>query len=113
MLRRENARDKEWSPTFLLEYQDQDIDGYVPVIKVLVCRNTKEGVSFLNNARFNLGTSIWTEVISEALEVADELLCNNIWINCHGKASAGASLHTNGLSGNCVFGGVRGKPDYQ
>lgn len=94
--------------TILFNYQNEEIQPDLPVIKVLVCRTAKEGVNLVNNLSNSLGTSVWSEVSSEALEVADTLNSNNVWINCHGVSSPFVPIHP-GSSGNCILGGSEGE----
>lgn len=61
------------------------IDGLIlaPIVTLNVFRTAKEGITLFN--KFNGGmASIWSENISEALEMAKNVKAQNVWINCNG-----------------------------
>lgn len=109
IIKKNDVPEAEWSPTFLLQYFDQDIEPSVPVIRILICRTAKEGVTLVNHTRYCLGTSIWTCISSQALECAPMLNSNYIWINCHGRILSSAPFNPPGFSGNATFGGTDGE----
>jgi len=65
---------------------------------VLVCKpfdDIAEVVSQANDSRYGLAASIWTESLSKAHRLADDLEAGTIWINCHSIYDA--SLPIGGL----------------
>ncbi len=83
-----------------------------PVLVVLPFRTEKEAVALGNNTMYGLGSSVWTENISTAMEVALLLKAGTVWINCHNLFDAAAGFGGYKQSGYGRDGGkeVRNNP---
>ncbi|PCI33548.1 MAG: aldehyde dehydrogenase [Alphaproteobacteria bacterium] len=67
-----------------------------PVLTVMTFRTLKEAADLANNTRFGLASSVWSENINRALEVASMLKAGVVWVNS-----------TNQFDAACGFGGYR------
>ncbi|MHA1524154.1 MAG: aldehyde dehydrogenase family protein [Alphaproteobacteria bacterium] len=67
-----------------------------PVLAVMTFRTPAEAVQLANNTRYGLASSVWTENINLALDIAPKIRAGIVWINC-----------TNQFDAACGFGGVR------
>ncbi len=67
-----------------------------PVLTVLTFRTLNEAVALANNTRYGLSSSIWSENINRALEVAGQIKAGVVWVNS-----------TNQFDAACGFGGYR------
>ena len=63
-----------------------------PVLAVMKFRTAKEAIALANNTRFGLGSSVWTENISLALEVALSIKAGTCWVNSHNLFDAAAGF---------------------
>lgn len=100
--------DEIWSPTALIEHQSQNLEPGLPVLTVLICRTAKEAANIANHSQYALATSIWTEISSQALEIASTLKSSTVWINCHGICDVDVPIQPLYASGDGVFGGRDG-----
>ena len=55
-------------------------------------RTTKEAVALGNNCIYGLGSSVWTESVSLALEVSLLLKAGSVWVNSHNLFDAAAGF---------------------
>ncbi|KAL0271945.1 UNVERIFIED_CONTAM: hypothetical protein PYX00_005090 [Menopon gallinae] len=101
-----------WCPVLISEYQSIEWDFHhqpaLPLVMLLVCRTASEAVQLVNNSPFSLGTSVWTENLSQALDMASNIESSLVWINCHGLINASVSFEPSHRSGIGCFGGVDG-----
>jgi aldehyde dehydrogenase (NAD+) len=67
-----------------------------PVLVVLTFRTAKEAIALANNTIYGLGSSVWSENIGLAMEVARYIRAGSVWINGHNLFDASAG-----------FGGMR------
>ena len=67
-----------------------------PVLVVLTFRTAKEAIALANNTVYGLASSVWTENIGLAMEVARCIRAGCVWINGHNMFDASAG-----------FGGMR------
>lgn len=67
-----------------------------PVLTVMTFRTLKEAVDLANNTRFGLASSVWSENINRALDVAGQIKAGVVWVNT-----------TNQFDAACGFGGYR------
>jgi aldehyde dehydrogenase (NAD+) len=72
----------------------QEIFG--PVLAAMTFRTPQEAVELANNTVYGLASSVWSENINLALQVAAQLKAGVVWVNC-----------TNLLDAACGFGGYR------
>jgi aldehyde dehydrogenase (NAD+) len=83
-----------------------------PVAVVLPFRTCKEAIELGNNTKFGLGSSVWTENVNIALEVAMNLKAGSVWINCHNMFDAAAGFGGYRQSGFGRDGGKEGLYEY-
>lgn len=67
-----------------------------PVLTVMTFRTLQEAANLANNTRFGLASSVWSENINRALEVASLIKAGVVWVNS-----------TNQFDAACGFGGYR------
>jgi aldehyde dehydrogenase (NAD+) len=72
----------------------QDIFG--PVLAAMTFRTPAEAVELANNTVYGLASSVWSESINVALQVAAQIKAGVVWVNC-----------TNMFDAACGFGGYR------
>lgn len=87
-------------------------DGHIPLVAVVPFRTAKEAVTLVNNSRYGMATSVWTENASLAVEVAYQLQVGTVWINSHGSIDAGVPFGGWKQSGIGVVGGKEGLLEY-
>lgn len=67
-----------------------------PVLTSITFRTQKEAIELANNCRYGLASSVWSENINRALEVAPKLKAGIVWVN-----------GSNMFDAACGFGGYR------
>jgi aldehyde dehydrogenase (NAD+) len=72
----------------------QEIFG--PVLAAMTFRTPAEAVELSNNTVYGLASSVWSESINVALQVAAQIKAGVVWVNC-----------TNLFDASCGFGGYR------
>ena len=72
----------------------QEIFG--PVLAAMTFRTPREAVELANNTVYGLASSVWSESINLALDVASQIKAGVVWINS-----------TNLFDASCGFGGYR------
>jgi aldehyde dehydrogenase (NAD+) len=72
----------------------QEIFG--PVLAAMSFRTPAEAVELANNTVYGLASSVWSESINVALQVAAQIKAGVVWVNC-----------TNMFDASCGFGGYR------
>jgi aldehyde dehydrogenase (NAD+) len=72
----------------------QEIFG--PVLAAMTFRTPAEAVELANNTVYGLASSVWSESINFALQVAAQIKAGVVWVNC-----------TNLFDAACGFGGYR------
>lgn len=63
-----------------------------PVLTVLTFRHQKEAIALANNTAYGLASSIWTQDISLALDMAFQVQAGVVWVNCHNLFDAAAGF---------------------
>lgn len=63
-----------------------------PVLTVLTFRTPKEAIALANNTKFGLASSVWTENVNLALEMAISIKAGVCWINSHNLFDAAAGF---------------------
>jgi aminomuconate-semialdehyde/2-hydroxymuconate-6-semialdehyde dehydrogenase len=53
-----------------------------PVVTITPFRDEAEAIAFANATPYGLAASLWTENLSRAHRLADEIACGTVWINC-------------------------------
>jgi aldehyde dehydrogenase (NAD+) len=72
----------------------QEIFG--PVLAAMTFRTPAEAVELANNTVYGLASSVWSESINVALQVAAQIKAGVVWVNC-----------TNLFDASCGFGGYK------
>ncbi|XP_013908766.1 PREDICTED: aldehyde dehydrogenase family 16 member A1, partial [Thamnophis sirtalis] len=83
-----------------------------PVLVSLTFRTTKEAVTLGNSTPHGLAASVWTEILSLALEVAHSLQVGTVWINSHNMLDAAAAFGGYKESGHGRNGGKEALYEY-
>jgi aldehyde dehydrogenase (NAD+) len=83
-----------------------------PVLVAMTFRSHKEAVKLANNTRFGLASSIWTENINLALDIAPQIKAGVAWINCTNVFDAAAGFGGYRESGFGREGGEEGLMEY-
>lgn len=60
--------------------EDDDGGGQIPLVAVVPFRTAKEAVTLVNNSRYGMAASVWTENVPLAVEMAYELQVMNVYI---------------------------------
>lgn len=63
-----------------------------PVLVAYHFRTPKEAIALANNSRYGLASSVWTENLSLALEVALSIKAGTCWVNGHNMFDAAAGF---------------------
>ena len=89
-----------YPPTVLSNVQPSStvaqVEIFGPVVVFMTFRTPEEAVHLANNTVFGLASSVWTESINLALDIAPKIKAGIVWINC-----------TNVFDAAAGFGGVR------
>ena len=87
-------------PTLLCDLESSNVAASVeifgPVLSVMSFRHQAEAIDLANNTRYGLATSVWSENINRALDVAPQIKAGVVWVNS-----------TNQFDAACGFGGYR------
>ncbi len=83
-----------------------------PVVVSLRFRTPSEAVKIANNSRYGLASSIWTENINLALDIAPKIQAGVVWINCTNMFDAAAGFGGYKESGFGREGGKEGLYEY-
>ncbi|MDH5433335.1 MAG: aldehyde dehydrogenase family protein [Gammaproteobacteria bacterium] len=87
-------------PTLLTDVETSNVAANVeifgPVLSVMSFREQSEAITLANNTRYGLASSVWSENINRALDVAPQIKAGVVWINT-----------TNQFDASCGFGGYR------
>ncbi len=88
----------------------QEIFG--PVVVMLPFRTPDEAVGLANNTIYGLASSVWTENINLALEIAPRIKAGIVWVNCTNQMDAAAGFGGYKESGYGREGGREGMFEY-
>ena len=83
-----------------------------PVLTAMSFRTPAEAVELANNSRYGLASSVWTENINLALDIAPKIKAGVVWINCHNLFDAAAGFGGYKESGFGREGGIEGIWDF-
>lgn len=83
-----------------------------PVLVAMTFRTHTEVVALANNSRYGLASSIWTENINLALDIAPKIKAGSVWINCTNQFDAAAGFGGYRESGFGREGGREGLYEY-
>ncbi|HET6564725.1 MAG TPA: aldehyde dehydrogenase family protein [Xanthomonadales bacterium] len=105
-----------YPPTLLSDVQpsstlaQEEIFG--PVLVSMSFRTPSEAVQLANNSRYGLASSIWTENINLALDIAPQVKAGSVWVNCTNQFDAAAGFGGYRESGFGREGGREGLFEY-
>jgi aldehyde dehydrogenase (NAD+) len=83
-----------------------------PVVVSIRFRTPDEAVAIANNSRYGLASSVWTENINLALDIAPKIKAGVVWINCTNMFDAAAGFGGYKESGFGREGGKEGLYEY-
>jgi len=105
-----------YPPTLLTDVQpsstlaQEEIFG--PVLVSMSFRTPSEAVQLANNSRYGLASSVWTENINLALDIAPQIKAGSVWVNCTNQFDAAAGFGGYRESGFGREGGKEGLYEY-
>lgn len=105
-----------YPPTFIADVDpacrlmQEEIFG--PVLVGTTFRTPDEAVALANNTRYGLASSIWTENVNLALDLAPKIICGVAWINSTNQFDASAGFGGRRESGFGREGGWEGLRAY-
>ncbi len=88
------------------------VEIFGPVLAAMSFRSHKEAVKLANNTRYGLASSIWTENINLALDIAPQIKAGTVWINCTNVFDAASGFGGYRESGFGREGGREGLFEY-
>jgi aldehyde dehydrogenase (NAD+) len=83
-----------------------------PVLVAMTFRSHSEAIALANNTRYGLASSVWTENINLALDIAPKIKAGSVWINCTNQFDAAAGFGGFRESGFGREGGKEGLYEY-
>ena len=105
-----------YPPTLLLDVESSNIcfaeEIFGPVLVCTTFRTQKEAVALANNTRYGLASSVWTENISKALDVAPKIKAGVVWVNAANLFDAAVGFGGYRESGFGREGGIEGMYEY-
>jgi acyl-CoA reductase-like NAD-dependent aldehyde dehydrogenase len=79
-----------YEPTVLLSQEQSILDSLIwreeafgPVIVVVGFDDEAEAIDLANDSEFGLGAGIWTQDLSQAFRVSDQIDAGIVWVNAH------------------------------
>ena len=88
------------------------VEIFGPVLVSMTFRTPEEAVALANNTPFGLASSVWSENINLALDVAPKIKAGVVWINCTNMFDAAAGFGGYRESGYGREGGREGMWEY-
>ena len=88
------------------------VEIFGPVMVSMTFRTPAESVALANNTPYGLAASVWTENINLALDVAPQLKCGVVWVNCTNQFDAASGFGGYRESGFGREGGREGMWEY-
>src|SRR6185295_18894445 len=88
------------------------VEIFGPVLVAMTFRTHTEAVKLANNTRYGLASSIWTENINLALDIAPKIKAGTVWINCTNFFDAASGFGGYRESGFGREGGAEGMWEY-
>ena len=105
-----------YPPTLLTEVESSNVvareEIFGPVLSVLSFRSQQEAIDLANNSRYGLASSIWSENINRALDVAPQIKAGVVWINSANQFDAACGFGGYRESGMGREGGLEGVYEY-
>jgi len=88
------------------------VEIFGPVLVSMTFRTPEEAVALANNTPYGLASSLWTENINLALDIAPKIKAGVVWINCTNLFDAAAGFGGYRESGYGREGGREGMWEY-
>jgi aldehyde dehydrogenase (NAD+) len=88
------------------------VEIFGPVLVVMTFRTPEESVAIANNTPYGLASSVWTENINLALDIAPKIKAGVVWVNCTNQFDAAAGFGGYRESGFGREGGREGMWEY-
>jgi len=88
------------------------VEIFGPVLVAMTFRTHTEAVKLANNTRYGLASSLWTENINLALDIAPKIKAGTVWINCTNVFDAASGFGGYRESGFGREGGREGLYEY-
>ena len=88
------------------------LEIFGPVVVMMSFRTPEEAVALANNTVYGLASSVWTENINLALDVAPKIKAGIVWVNCTNQFDAAAGFGGYRESGFGREGGREGMFEY-
>jgi aldehyde dehydrogenase (NAD+) len=88
------------------------VEIFGPVLVAMTFRTPEEAVALANNTVFGLASSVWTENINLALDIAPKIKAGVVWVNCTNMFDAAAGFGGYRESGYGREGGREGMYEY-
>ncbi|MBW3628463.1 MAG: aldehyde dehydrogenase family protein, partial [Gemmatimonadetes bacterium] len=88
------------------------VEIFGPVVVLMTFRTPTEAVALANNTPFGLASSVWTENINLALDIAPKVKAGTVWVNCTNFFDAAAGFGGYRESGFGREGGSEGMWEY-
>ena len=88
------------------------VEIFGPVLVSMTFRTPEEAVALANNTVFGLASSVWTENINLALDIAPKIKAGVVWVNCTNMFDAATGFGGYRESGYGREGGREGMYEY-
>ncbi len=88
------------------------LEIFGPVVVMMSFRTPEEAVALANNTVYGLASSVWTENINLALDIAPKIKAGVVWVNCTNQLDAAAGFGGYRESGFGREGGREGMFEY-
>ena len=88
------------------------LEIFGPVVVMMSFRTPEEAVALANNTVYGLASSVWTENINLALDIAPKIKAGVVWVNCTNQFDAAAGFGGYRESGFGREGGREGMFEY-
>jgi aldehyde dehydrogenase (NAD+) len=88
------------------------VEIFGPVLVSMTFRTPEEAVALANNTPFGLASSVWTENINLALDIAPKIKAGVVWVNCTNMFDAASGFGGYRESGFGREGGREGMWEY-
>jgi aldehyde dehydrogenase (NAD+) len=103
-------------PTIFTDVKDEmeiakdEIFG--PVLSILTFKNIDEVIQRANSTYYGLAAAVWTQDITKAHRIADEVRAGTVWVNCYDAFDAAAPFGGYKMSGQGRELGAEGLKAY-
>ncbi|HEU4558484.1 MAG TPA: aldehyde dehydrogenase family protein, partial [Longimicrobium sp.] len=88
------------------------VEIFGPVVVAMTFRTPAEAVALANNTPYGLASSVWTENINLALDIAPKVKAGTVWVNCTNVFDAASGFGGYRESGYGREGGREGLWEY-